>query len=106
MIQQAVALLIIAFFLVRLFQQKKKQQISKNEFTFWLIFWLLAGLAIGFIKTIDQVVAQLGFSGSGINFLFYLAVMILFYFLFKMRLKIVKLEKNITDLTREMSLRK
>ena len=106
MLQQILAILIIIFFLVRLLQQKKKQQISRNEFTFWLFFWLLAGLAIVFVKTLDKLVAYFGFSGSGINFLFYLAVMILFYFLFKMRLKIVKLEKNITDLTREISLRK
>ena len=106
MIQQIFALLIIIFFLTRLIRQKQKKQITPNEFIFWLIFWALAGSAIIFIKFIDKFVAALGFSGSGINFLFYIAVMILFYFIFKMRLKIVKMEKNITDLMREISLKK
>ena len=104
--QQAFALLVIAFFLTRLLRQYQKKQLSKNEFIFWLCFWIAAALAIIFIKFIDHFVSFLGFSGSGITFLFYIAVMILFYFVFKMRLKIVKMEKNITDLTREISLRK
>lgn len=106
MFQQVIALLIIAFFVTRLIKQKQKNQITKNESILWFTFWALAALAIIFIKTIDKVVAALGFSGSGINFLIYIAVMILFYFIFKMRLKIVKLEKNITDITREVALKK
>ncbi|MFA7702215.1 MAG: DUF2304 domain-containing protein, partial [Patescibacteria group bacterium] len=99
-------LLIIVFFLTRLINQKKKNQITKNESIFWFIFWILAALAVIFLKTIDKVVAALGFSGSGINFLLYIAVMILFYFIFKMRLKMVKIEKDITNITREVALRK
>jgi len=106
MIQQIIAILIIAFFLSRVWQQKNKNQINKNEFTFWLIFWTVAGLAIVFIKTIDKLIMFLGFSGSGINFLFYIAVMILFYLIFKMRLRIVRLEKQITDVVREVALKK
>ena len=104
MLQQIIAIIIIAFFLSRVWQQKSKNQIGKNEFIFWLIFWLIAGLAIIFIKTIDKVIMTLGFSGSGINFLFYIAVMMLFYLIFKMRLRIVKLEKQITDVVREVAL--
>jgi hypothetical protein len=106
MFQQAFALLIIAFFLTRLFYQRQKNQITRNESIFWLIFWLLAALAIVFIKMIDKAVAALGFSGSGINFLLYMAVMVLFYFIFKMRLKMVKIEKDITNITREVALKK
>ena len=106
MFQQIFALLIIVFFLTRVFNQKQKKRISKNEFIFWLLFWIGAAVAIVFIKYLDKLVAYMGFSGSGINFLVYIAVLILFYFVFKMRLTLVKMEKNITDLTREISLRK
>lgn len=106
MFQQIFALLIITFFVTRVIRQKRKNQITKNETILWLSFWLLAALAVIFIKTIDKVVAAMGFSGSGINFMIYIAVMILFYLVFKMRLKIVKLEKNITDITREIALKK
>lgn len=101
--QQILALVIVAFFIIRLFQQRKKGTVSKNELVLWLAFWLIAGLAVVFIKLIDGLVHFLGFSGSGINFLIYLAVVTLFYFLFRLRLKVAKLENNLAKLVREIA---
>jgi len=104
MIQQIIALILIAFFIWRLKVQKEKKQINKNEFIFWLFFWLCAVVAVIFIRQIDSFVRVLGFSGSGINFLLYLAVLLLFYFVFKMRLNIAKMDKNLTEITRKIAL--
>jgi len=106
MTQQIIALLFILLFVLRLYQQRKKKQINGNEFLFWLSFWSLGAIAIIFIKQLDSLLAQLGFSSGGINFLLYLSVLSLFYFIFKLRLKINKLEKNLTDLVREIALKK
>lgn len=104
MLQQIIALIIIAFFLSRLFWQKQKNQIRVNEFIFWLIFWILAAGAIIILKWIDKFVANLGFSGSGIDILIYISVVILFYLIFKLRLKMEKMEKNITKIVRNIAL--
>ena len=106
MFQQIIALIIILFFISRLFWQKKKKQISNNEFLFWFLFWILSGLAIIFLKTLDKIVANLGFSGSGIEILFYLAVIVLFYLVFKLRIRLEKINKNITKIIREITLNK
>ncbi len=106
MMQQLIALIFISLFIIRLFQQKNKKQINSNEFVFWLSFWGLGALAIIFIRQLDQLLERLGFSGSGINFLLYIAVLSLFYLIFKLRLKISKLEKSLTDLVREIALKK
>lgn len=106
MLQQAIALIFIAVFIWRLISQKRKQEIGNNEFILWLSFWLLGAIAIIFIRFLDKLLVSAGFSGSGINFLLYLAVISIFYLVFKLRLKISKLEKNITDLVREIALRK
>lgn len=106
MLQQIIALIIIAFFLARLFWQKKKNKLSANEFIFWLVFWSLAAMAIIFLKWIDRLVADLGFSGSGIEVLFYLGVVILFYFIFRLRIKLERIERDITRIVREISLKK
>ncbi len=105
MTQQIIALIIICFFLSRLLWQKQKKQISGGEFVFWFFFWMLAAAAIISIKWIDQLLAQLGFSGSGIEMLFYLAVIILFYLIFKIRIRQEKQEKEITRLTRQIALK-
>lgn len=105
MFQQILALLIITFFLVRLLIQKKKNQINLSEFYLWLFFWFFAALAIIFIKKIDQIVADLGFSRGGIDILFYVAVIILFYLIFKLRIRQAKIEKEITKIVREVAIK-
>jgi len=106
MLQQVLALIIIAFFLARLFWQKQKKQINANEFIFWLIFWLLAAAAIITLKWIDKIVDKLGFSGSGIDILLYVAIIILFYLIFRLRLRLVKIEKDITKIVRSIAIKK
>ena len=103
MLQQVLALIIIIFFISRLFWQKKKGLLGINEFMFWLIFWVIAALAIVFIKWIDELVAGLGFTGSGIEVLLYLGVVILFYFIFRLRLRLEKIERNITEIVRSIA---
>lgn len=105
MIQQVIAILILLFFAFKLSREKKKNHITKNEFIFWLIFWLIGVLTIAFIKPIDKIVMSLGFSSSGINLVFYLAVLFLFYLIFRMRLKMVKIENDITELSRKITLK-
>ncbi len=104
MLQQIIALFIIAFFLARLFWQKQKKQIGANEFLFWLIFWFLAAIAIIAIKFIDKLVAKLGFTGSGIEVLLYLSIVLLFYLIFRLRLRLAKVERNLTKIIREITL--
>lgn len=104
MLQQVIAIIIILFFIFRLSEQKKKKDINNKELVLWLIFWLLAAVAIIFIKELDRLVAWFGFSGSGINFLIYLAVLTLFYLVFRLQLSLVKLDRNLTDIVRHLSL--
>jgi hypothetical protein len=104
MLQQLIALALITIFIWRLSEQKKKKKIGQNEFVLWLSFWLLGAIAIIFIKELDRLVGALGFSGSGINFLLYLTVMILFYMVFKLRLSLAKMDSNLTEIVRKIAL--
>ncbi|PIP33404.1 hypothetical protein COX69_02830 [Candidatus Falkowbacteria bacterium CG_4_10_14_0_2_um_filter_48_10] len=104
--QQAIALLFILFFITRLILQKRRGALSGPAFVFWLSFWLIAGLLVVFIRSIDRIVSAAGFSSSGINVLLYLAVAWLFYLSVKLNIKISVLDKNITILTRALSERR
>lgn len=104
MLQQYLALVIIFLFITRLFWQKKKKHISANEFTFWLVFWVLSALAIASLKWLDALVKALGFSGKGIDVLLYLGVVILIYLIFRIRLRMERMEQDITKLVRDISL--
>lgn len=106
MFQQILAIITIIFFIIRLFHQKRKKQIQINEFIFWLIFWLSSLVAIIFIKKVDSLVANIGFSASGIEILLYIAVITLYYLIFRMRVKLEKQKKEITEITRHIALNK
>lgn len=101
MFQQLLAIIIILFFIGRLFWQRRRSDVGGMEFYFWMIFWILALVSVAFIKKIDMFVAGLGFSASGIDVLFYLAVMLLFYFVLRIRIKLEGIERNLTVLVRE-----
>lgn len=104
--QQVLALIVIIFFLLRLFKQKKRQEITGQEFLLWLIFWIISAAAIIFIKKIDAVIRSLGFSGTAINFLVYLAVLALIYQVFHLRLTMAKMEKNLSVINQHLTLKK
>lgn len=106
MLQTIMAAVIILFFLSRLIWQRKKQSITKNEFIFWLVFWLFALLTVLLLKQLDAVVADLGFSASGIQVLLYLTVAALIYFIFRIRLRLVKMDREISKIAEELAINK
>lgn len=106
MLQQIFAVILILFFILRLFSAKSKGAMSSAEFNLWLVFWLFSIAVVISIKKIDALVAFIGFSSSGINVMLYFAIISLFYLLFRIRLKIEKMDKDITKLVREISLNK
>ncbi len=101
MLQSSIALVIIILFIFRLAWQNYHRQVTRAEYSFWLSFWFVSAMLILFIKDIDRLVAALGFSGSGIQILLYLAVALLFSQIFRLRLKMELMERNITKLTED-----
>ncbi len=104
MLQEYIALAFILFFLGRLGWQLYKDQISKSQFLMWTLFWFIVGILIIYIHAIDSFTTKLGFSSSGIQLLFYIAVVLLFYWVLRLRLTIEKMSKEITELTRSQAL--
>jgi hypothetical protein len=103
-LQQIIALLVIVFFLVKLSQQKHRSEITRFEFAIWLMFWLLAGLAVIFIKFIDRISSSLGFRALGIDLMVYMGIALLFYLVMKMRIRINQIDRNITKIVKHLAL--
>lgn len=104
MLQQLIALIVVLFFVARLIILKKNKKIAGNEFVFWMAFWFLALVSVLSLKWLDKFAAGLGFSASAINILVYAAVIILFYMNFRLRLKIEKMDRDITKIARKIAL--
>ncbi len=104
MFQKIFAIFLILYLLFRLYGKKRAKLISTFEFYLWLFICLLGLAGIFFLTQIDVLVAKIGFSSSGIDVLAYLGIALIFYFVFKLRIKIEKIENEITKIVREVSI--
>jgi hypothetical protein len=104
MLQQLIALMVILFFVARLFFLRKKNSLPSGEFAFWLVFWSLSAASVLSLKWLDRLFAGLGFSASAINILVYIAVIALFYLNFMLRLKMERVDRALTAISRKVAL--
>jgi len=71
----------------------------------WLFFWLIAGIIV-WIPNATNTAAQFLGVGRGADLVFYASILILFYILFRIYLRLEKMERDITKVVRKNSLDK
>ena len=103
MLIQILISLFVVFALVNLFIKNKKNVLKKNEFIFWGIFWVAAGIAVWIPNILTKIANVFGI-GRGADLIFYLSIIILFFIVSKIYIKIEKIERNITKLVRRDTL--
>jgi len=102
-----IQILIVAFAvfaLLRVFTKFRARQLSISWFIFWLIFWVMLGIGVIMPQT-TEIVAQWVGVGRGVDVAIYFSIVLLFYLVFRIFLKIQSIESNITKLTREDAIR-
>jgi len=104
MLQQLIAIILLVGFIYRLTQQFRKDLLPRNEFIFWLVFWSGSLLMVIFLKPLDALVNSLGFSGTAIEELFYFGTIILFYLIFRLRLRLANSEKRLARLISDLAI--
>jgi len=102
-----IQILIIAFAvfaLFRAFMKFRARELSISWFVFWLIFWVVLGIGVILPQTTEVVAKWVGV-GRGVDVAIYFSIVLLFYLVFRIFLKIQSIESNITKLTREDAIR-
>lgn len=103
----AFQLIVIAFCLyaaIRVWQKTKNRSLGKRWGIFWLVFWLGVGAVVALPWTTSLLAARLGLT-RGVDLVVYVSVIVLFYLIFRLTVKIERLESNITKLVREVALK-
>ena len=103
MIIQIVLIIFIIFAGGRVIRRWRAQEITRNEFLFWLAFWLLAALLIAWPETLNRLADLLGV-GRGADVVVYFSLALIFYLVFRLVVKIEKLEREITSLVRRLAI--
>lgn len=101
---QIIIILFALFAYSRVVARTKDKNINPNEFIFWSIIWILV-IAVALIPGITSIFAGVFGIGRGADFAVYISIIILFYLIFRVYVKAEKIEKDITKLVREVSLK-
>lgn len=100
---QIIAIVFCLFAAFRVGQKINAHALGKRWGAFWLMFWVGVGAVVALPWTTSLLATRLGVT-RGVDLVIYVAVMGLFYLVFRLTLKIEKLEGNITKLVREIAL--
>ena len=102
---QIAALVFAVIHIARLLALWKTKKLPLKTALFWFFVWFAVLLIVFFTPVIDALSRPIGV-GRGIDLVVYVSILVLFYLVFQINMKIDKLEKDITKLVREISLKK
>ena len=88
----------------RVFKKYRLGETKLKELVLWSIFWIVAGI-ITIVPNSTYIVANFVGIGRGADLVIYVSLALLFYILFRVFYRLEKIEKNITQITRELALK-
>lgn len=103
MLIQFVLVIVIVVIIWRIIDLYARKQIRANELAAWIIFWLMAVSFVLWPEASSRLAQVLGV-GRGVDALVYLALLLLFYLMFRIFVKFEKMEQDITRIARKIAL--
>lgn len=99
-----ILLVVFAIFaIVRTFIQFRKGKLSLAVLFLWIFFWVIVGVVVLLPNTTNTLANFVGV-GRGVDVIIYLAVISLFYLVFRLFVLIEDVEREITHLVRKLSI--
>lgn len=103
MLIQFLISLFALFAISRIAIKFRKRELTTSKFLIWFIFWLAAGIIV-WIPNVTNVVANMLGIGRGADLIFYFSILVLFYLIFRIYVKLERMERDITKVVREDAL--
>ncbi len=102
---QILAIIFVIFALWRVITKQRRHELKLVEFLMWFVFWLAVGIAFLTPQSLTRLANILGI-GRGADLVLYVAVVVVFYLMFRIFVRLEKMEKDITKLTRQQAIEK
>ena len=103
-----IQILLTAFFLFAVYRvilRYTQKDLHLSALIGWLIFWL-AGIVVVVFPDTTFYFAKLVGIGRGADLVVYIAIALLFYIIFRLMVRIERLEKNLTKVVRTDAIKK
>ena len=88
----------------KLIKQRKNNKITLLSFIFWFILWLVIALVFYLPETTSYLAQMVGV-GRGVDLALYISIIIIFYLLFKVFVRLNKIDREITKIVRKEALK-
>lgn len=105
MIFQILLIAFAVFALTITFRQYRTRKVSLYWFVVWAILWLVVILVALLPQATDPIAQKLGVE-RGADLLVYIAIVVLAYGLYKVLVRLEKVQKEITDVVRQVAITK
>lgn len=103
MLIQYLLVFLILLIIYRVAIKWKQGLLASRDLIFWVIFWLVVGVIV--IKPeATSFLAEYAGVGRGADLIIYLSIVLIFYIIFQITVKIEKIERNITKIVRTVAL--
>lgn len=90
------------FAISRVFLRFKSKELTLAGFIFWMIIWLT--IFAGTLFPIYSIgLAKIIGIGRGVDSAFFVSILLLFYLIFRLYIKLDKIDKDITELSTKVS---
>lgn len=88
----------------RLYRRYQDRDLTLVEFVEWFLLWAVVAV-VAVVPDVTSYLARLVGVGRGADLVTYLALLLVFYLVFKLFVKLEKLEHQLTALVRSLALR-
>ena len=105
LIVQVFGTLLVGLMIFVVFRIYQKKKISFYDLVLWEIFWIFVGILVIAPALMSDIAKVFGI-GRGVDAIIYVALFLLFYLVFKLSVKIEKVDQNVTQVVKEIALRK
>jgi hypothetical protein len=103
MLIQYLLIFLVLLMIVRVTRKWKQGLLGLRDLFFWVAFWIAAGIIV-VLPEVTNFFARLFGIGRGADLVIYLSIVLIFYIIFQIMVRIEKIERNITKIVREMAL--
>jgi len=100
---QILALIFVLFALWRVIAKYQRQELRPIEFFMWFVFLLAVGVAFLTPESLTKLANYTGI-GRGADLVLYVAVIVVFYLMFRIFVRLEKMERDITKITRHQAI--
>lgn len=100
---QIVAAIFVLFAISRVYLRFKERKLSSFNFLFWNLVWI-GGLSVVLFPNLSSQLAHIVGIGRGADAIIYASIVVIFYLLFRIYIKLEDTNKQITELARKVSL--